>query len=191
MAQYGPGALTEEQKSEEQRGMEANPNALSGNAAGAKSYNARSGSILGILAEMKDEFDRDLAAAQKAELQALIEFQQLRAAKLAEIAAATKQKKQKEAALADLQNKVANAKKDLQSLKEAKAADEAFLEELRKNCKIEDENYASRSKVRAEEIVALNETLKILTADDARDLFGKTISFVQLDTVASTAAEER
>ena len=61
------------QKTEEQIGMEAKPNDLSGAAAGAKSYNSRSGKIVGILSEMHDEFSRDLSAAQKAELQALAE----------------------------------------------------------------------------------------------------------------------
>merc|ERR1719478_1760939 len=171
--------------------MEANPNALSGNAAGAKSYNSRSGSILGILAEMKDEFDRDLSASQKQELQALIEFNNLRAAKLAEIAAASKQKANKEAALADLQNKVANAQQDKAALEEANAADQAFLVELEKTCTTEDEEYNKRVQVRSEEIRALGETLKILTADESRDLFEKTISFLQTDSLAVTVAATR
>merc|ERR1719277_1281550 len=85
----------------EQIGMEAKPNDLKGYAAGAKSYNSRSGKILGILAEMHDEFSRDLAAAQKAEFQALVAYHQLNAAKLSEIAEATKLKGQKESSLAD------------------------------------------------------------------------------------------
>merc|ERR1719490_718208 len=112
------------EKSEEQLGQEANPNALEGNAAGAKSYNSRSGSILGILKEMADEFARDLAEAQKAELAAEEAFQNLKAAKLAEIKAATEQKEAKEGQLAKLLSDVAEAKEDLEATTAALTADD-------------------------------------------------------------------
>lgn len=41
-----------------------------GAAAGAKSYSARSGGIFGMLSEMRDESERNLAADQRAELEA-------------------------------------------------------------------------------------------------------------------------
>merc|ERR1719159_193 len=52
-------------KTEEQLAMEAKPTDEVGAAAGAKSYNARSGSILGLLKQMGDEMAKELAAAQK------------------------------------------------------------------------------------------------------------------------------
>lgn len=172
-----------------QDGHEPKPNDLEGAAAGAKSYNAQSGSILGMLGEMHAEFLRDLAAAQKEELQALIEFEKLRAAKTAEIKAATEQKESKEAELADLVNKVAKSKEDQEALQEAMAADQKFLVEMEKGCTAEKEHYASRVKVRTEEIRALGETITILTDDASRDLFGKTISLVQLSATTRAAAQ--
>merc|ERR1719327_983921 len=73
------------EKTEEQKGLEAKPNELEGNAAGAKSYNSRSGQILGILKAMLDEMLKDLAYAQKTELEATISFHKLRSAKVEEI----------------------------------------------------------------------------------------------------------
>merc|ERR1719364_130315 len=73
------------EKTEEQIGQEANPNDLEGNAAGAKSYNSRSGQIVGILKQMLDEMLKDLAYAQKTELEATISFHKLRSAKVEEI----------------------------------------------------------------------------------------------------------
>merc|ERR1719321_181982 len=108
----------------------------SGNAAGAKSYNSQGGQIIGILGEMKDEMVRDLGAAQKAEFKALVDFQNLRAAKLAEIEATEKQKELTETALADLFDRAAKAFEDLEAMKEAKAADEKFVAELTKNCQV-------------------------------------------------------
>jgi hypothetical protein len=183
-------------KTEEELGKEAKPNDLVGMAAGAKSYNARSGSILGILKTQGNKFAKNLAAAQKEELEALIAFQKLAAAKNAEIAAATKQKDAKEAELAALLDKVAKSKEDLEATKETLAADQNFLAEMLEGCKSEDEKYAARNKVRSQEIEALAETLAILTGDEARSLFDKTLNFMQLgatrhQSLARVAMQER
>mmetsp|Transcript_62646 Transcript_62646/g.97497 ORF Transcript_62646/g.97497 Transcript_62646/m.97497 type:complete len:723 (+) Transcript_62646:27-2195(+) len=175
-------------KSDEQIGKEANPNDLKGAAAGAKSYNSRSGRILGVLKELGDETAKDLATAQKEELQAEIDFQNLQASKLAEIAAATDQKNQKEEALAALEFKVARTRHDMEQTTKQLNADEKFLLELTKNCKVEDEEYANRVKVRTEEIKAIAETIEILTGDEARSLFDKTISFLQVGVVSRTSS---
>jgi hypothetical protein len=170
---------------------QADPTNLQGAAANAKSYNSRSGSIFGILAEMKDEFERDLGNAQKEELQALILYNNLKTSKVAEIAAATKQKKAKHATLAELENKVAKSRKEKAALGKSRAADEAFLQNLRETCADEASQYESRVTVRSEEIRALGEAITILTEDDARDLFGKTMSFLQISNEATSSVASR
>lgn len=154
-----------------------------GAAAGAKSYDSQGGQIIGILSEMKDEMVRDLTAAQKTEYKALTDFQSLRAAKLAEIQATTKQKDLKETALAELKDRAAKAAEDLEAMKNARAADEKFVAEMTENCKVVDQEYTARTKIRGDEIVALGEVLDILTGDDARDLFAKSVgtSFLQMN----------
>merc|ERR1719161_582940 len=114
-------------KSSEQLGKEAKPNGLSGAAAGAKSYNSRSGGILGLLKQMGDNTAKNLASAQKEELEAEISFQKLQAAKLSEIAAATKQKGAKEVELSDLINEVAAAKRDVERTTKQLDEDKRFL----------------------------------------------------------------
>merc|ERR1719181_1486196 len=163
----------------------------SGGAAGAKSYNSQGGQIVGLLGAMKDEMVRDLTAGQKEEFKALVDFQNLRAAKLAEIEATQKQLELTETALADLLDRAAKAKADLEAMIAAKAADEKFVAEMTENCKIVDQEYAARSKIRAEEVVALSETIEILTGDDARELFARSVgtSFIQTDM--SVSAQER
>merc|ERR1719482_2685559 len=138
----------------------------------------------------------NLAAAQKEELDSLVSFHKLAAAKNAEIAAATKQKDAKELELADLLDKVAKAKEDQEATANTLEADKKFLAETEKGCKTEDELYAKRSKVRNEEITALGETLDILTGDEARSLFDKTISLLQMGSssrvdMARAAMQER
>eukprot|EP00746_Dinoflagellata_sp_MGD_P160704 gnl/MRDRNA2_/MRDRNA2_87581_c0_seq1.p1 gnl/MRDRNA2_/MRDRNA2_87581_c0~~gnl/MRDRNA2_/MRDRNA2_87581_c0_seq1.p1 ORF type:complete len:705 (-),score=242.88 gnl/MRDRNA2_/MRDRNA2_87581_c0_seq1:33-2147(-) len=157
-----------------------------GAAAGAKSYNSRSGQIFGILSQMKDEFGKDLTNAQKEELRAMITFHNLKAAKQMEIDAATKMKDAKSAELAKATQDDAQAKQDLEDTQAAMSSDQKFLLELKKNCKIADEEYAARAKVRGDELVALGEALKILTSDESRDLWGKTMSFLQIQSVDSS-----
>jgi len=168
------------EKTEEQVGKEANPNALEGAAANAKSFNSRSGGILGLLAEMSDQFTADLASAEKQDFEAEVSFQSLKAAKLGEIEVGSKAKESKEADLADTLDQAAKAKEDRESTTAAMEADQGFLVNLQKDCKSEDEQYKARSKTRSEEIVALAETIKLLTEDESRDLFGKSVTLLQL-----------
>jgi chromosome segregation ATPase len=172
-------------KSEEQLNKESNPNDEMGAAAGAKSYNARSGGILGLLKQQGDEFAKNLASSQKEELESLVGFQKLAEAKNAEIAAATKQKDAKEMELSDLMDKAAKAKEDVEATTNTLTADEKFLMETTKGCKTEDELYAQRTKTRNDEIKALGETLDILTGDEARSLFDKAINFVQVGAASN------
>jgi len=156
-----------------------------GAAAGAKSYNSASGQIFGILSQMKDEFTKNLGDAQKEELRAMISFQNLNSAKNQEMDAASSLKDQKSAELAQATQDDAQAKQDLEDTQAALSADQKFLMELKKNCKIADEEYAIRQKSRGDEVVALGEALKILTSDESRDLWGKTMSFLQISSVGS------
>ena len=163
----------------------------SGGAAGAKSYNSQGGQIVGLLGAMKDEMVRDLIAEQKEEFKALVDFQNLRAAKLAEIEATQSQLELTETALADLLDRAAKAKADLEAMIAAKAADEKFVAQMTENCQVVDSEYAARAKIRAEEVVALSETIEILTGDDARELFAKSVGTSFLQTDMSVTAQER
>jgi chromosome segregation ATPase len=179
--------------SEEEAGKAKKSNDLQGAAAGAKSYNSRSGEIFGVLRTMNDQFIRDLSNSQKAEFNALVEFQHLRASKLDEIKVGKEQKESKEKQLADLMAKMATAEEDIAALQAARAADLEFLANLKATCTEEKSQYESRVKVRNEEIRAIGETIGILTDDDARALFGKTMSFLQIasSSEAQVSAEER
>jgi exonuclease VII small subunit len=69
------------------------------------------------------------------------------------------------------------------------------LANLQKDCKGKDAEWNARSKLRAEELVALAETIKVLNDDDALELFKKTLptpgaSFVQVEE-SSQALKER
>jgi len=151
-----------------------------GAAKGAKSYNSASGAIFGVLDAMKEQTARDLKNEQTSEASAAKAYARLKAAKESEIAAGSEQQEQKETELAELTNKLAKADEDIVALTKAKMADEEFLSSLQESCAKEAKGYEARLKMRTEEILALGETLDILTGDEARDLAGKTMSFVQV-----------
>merc|ERR1719243_384249 len=86
-------------------------------------------------------------------------------------------------------DQAAKAKEEVEATQSSLSADQKFLIEATKNCRIEDEEYAKRVKVRTEEIKALGETIGILTGDEARSLFDKTIAFLQVKAVSGSRAK--
>lgn len=146
---------------------------------------------MGILGTMLDKFTVDLATSQQADLASEINFQKLRAAKLDEISAATSQRDSKQTRLADLLDRSAKATEDIASLEDALTADQKFLMNLDKNCAKEQEEYDGRVKIRNDELQALAETLRILAEDDARDVFGRTMSFLQTSESQRLAVQDR
>lgn len=160
------------------------PNDLKGGAAGAKSYNSRSGVIFGVLDEMLRQVSRDLAQAQRTELEAVIDFNKVNAAKIAEIHADKKRKAKKQTQRVELKDKMAKADQDMASVLTRKAADVAFLTKMKRNCDEETKKYNDRVSLRITETSALSDALKILTADEARDLFAKTTSLFQTMSVS-------
>merc|ERR1719353_1686258 len=72
-----------------------------------ESYAPQSGAIFGILKQMKESFETNLANSQKEEMQAQAAYQDLKAAKESEIKAGTELLETKEQELADTDQKKA------------------------------------------------------------------------------------
>jgi len=149
-----------------------------------KGYAPASGEIFGILKGMKESFEQNLANAQKEEAESLATFQEVKKAKEHEISAATNQVENKQVELGNTDEKNANSKEDLEDTRAAVQADTAFLMDLQQRCGSMDKEFADRSKIRADEMAAVSEALKILTDDDAHDLFEKSIGFIQVKTAS-------
>jgi hypothetical protein len=143
------------------------------------SYAPASGQIFGILKQMKEEFESNLAKMQAEEKTGQSDFADLKSAKQAEIAAGKTMSKEKTQALADAGDDLAKAKEDLDLTREALASDTKFLGDLRLRCQASDKDWELRAKTRNDEIAAISETIKILSDDDAFDLFSKTAGFLQ------------
>jgi len=154
---------------------------------GYQSYSSQSGEIFGILKQMQETFEANLTQSQKDELVAHESYSELKSAKQAEIQAGQDQWDNKSSELADVDEKNAQAKQDMEDTRNALTADQQFLMDLRKRCRETDAEFAERTQARQEEIQAVGETIGILSNDDAHDMFSKTLNF--LETVSDRRKE--
>merc|ERR1712137_645279 len=145
-------------------------------------YTAQSGEIMGVLKQLKEEMEGDLAEAKKLEAERAATFADLRAAKSEQIANGEKMAEQKEDELADTNNALAEAKEDLEQEKKVLAEDRKFLKNAKQICADADKNFEERKAARQEEIKAVAETIAILTADEARDGMSGTFNFFQVES---------
>merc|ERR1719171_1596623 len=156
-------------------------------------YVPASGQITGILKQMTDTMEADLAKATSEEEAAIKDFNGLVAAKTKEINALTKEIESKTARVGELGVSLVQQKEDLDDTTKQLAEDEQFLKDLEKDCETKDEEWAARQKIRAEEVLAIADTIKILNDDDALELFKKTLptpSLLQL-TATGKAVKSR
>merc|ERR1719298_191531 len=138
-------------------------------------YAPASGEIVGILKQLLEDMEKELGDITKTEDAAIADFEALVAAKEKEIAAATEAIEMKLEKNGEMAVKIVNLKNDLEDAQESLGEDQKFLAELKKGCSTAGADYDSRVKARAEELVAVQETIKILNDDDALDLFKKTL----------------
>jgi len=162
---------------------------------GSSDYAPASGQITGILKEMLDEMNADLAEAQATEKKAVSDYEALMAAKKKEIEALSAMIEQKLTRVGDLGVEIQEMKNDLGDTADGLADDAKFLEDLDKNCAIKQKLFDENVKYRTQELAALADTIKMLNDDDALELFKKTLpgagaSFMQV-TVSSQAMRSR
>jgi len=144
-----------------------------------QSYAPQSGAIFGILKQMKETFESNLSNSQKEEAANQKAYEDLKAAKEEEIAAGQEQVDTKTQELATTDEKLAMSKQDMEDTKAGLSSDEEFLMMLKEKCQGSDQEYEERVKTRTMEIEAVSKALAFLTSDEARDLFSKTLGFLQ------------
>jgi chromosome segregation ATPase len=143
------------------------------------SYVPQSGQIFGILEQMKETFETNLADSQKNELNKQRAYDDIKASMTAEIQAGQNQIDKKTEELARTDEKNAQSKQDIKDTKAALSADEEFLMTLKKLCAKVDAEYEARTKERNMEMEACSKALAVLTSDEAHDMFTKTFNFMQ------------
>merc|ERR1712083_981280 len=156
-----------------------------------QSYAPQSGEIFGILRQMKETFEANLSDAQKEEMANQKAYEDLKAAKEAEIAAGQSQIDTKTQELADTDQKNAQAKEDIDDTRVSLSADEQFLMMLKEKCQMTDKEWEERQKTRQLEMEAVSKALAILSGDDAHDLFTKTFNPALLQEETSLQSTRR
>jgi DNA repair exonuclease SbcCD ATPase subunit len=147
----------------------------------SSSYVPASGQITGILKQMIDTMEASLATATEEENTSIKDFNGLVAAKTKEINALSAQIESKIARIGELGVQLVTQKEDLDDTTKSLLEDQAFLKDLDKNCKTKQDEWAARCKVRAEELLAIADTIKLLNDDDALELFKKNFANPGID----------
>merc|ERR1719198_2082943 len=144
-------------------------------AGNSNNYAPQSGEIIGILKEMGDEMTKAYEEAKAEEEASVKEYEALMVAKKKEVVALTKSIEVKLERIGELGVSIAEMKNDLTDTAEALAEDKKFYAALEKGCETKAAEFEESTKTRAEELLALAETIKVLNDDDALELFKKTL----------------
>jgi len=141
---------------------------------------------------MLDTMEASLATAVADEKASIGDFDALMAAKTKEINALGAQIESKTSRIGEQGVELVTLKANLEDSEKSLAEDTAFLKDLAKNCKTKEDEWAVRQKLRAEELLAIADTIKLLNDDDALELFKKTLpspSLLQMRTSARSTKQ--
>lgn len=134
-----------------------------------------SGEIVGILKNMLDEMTSSLAELRAQETKDREGFDSLKAAKLAEIDVNEKSIIEKEQRVGALALSISQASNGLEDAQKELASTQNFLANMKEECATKEKERNMRMKMRADEIAAISEAIKILTDDEALDIFEKSV----------------
>jgi len=154
---------------------EADQQAITAFLSQSSDYAPQSGEIIGILKQMGDTMAANLNDATSTEEEAIQTYHGLLKAKKKEVEALTGTIEAKTKQIGELGVAIVRMKEDLADTQATLAEDQAFLANLDKSCSTKTAEWDERSKTRAEELVALADTVKVLNDDDALELFKKTL----------------
>mmetsp|Transcript_35533 Transcript_35533/g.79684 ORF Transcript_35533/g.79684 Transcript_35533/m.79684 type:complete len:704 (+) Transcript_35533:73-2184(+) len=157
----------------------------------SSAYAPQSGEIVGILKQMQDTMAADLKQATDKENESIADFNELVAAQNKAIQAATDSIEEKTEQSGQLAVAIVQLKNDKSDTEQQLEADTGYSLQLEKDCKDKVRDYAETQKTRAEEVLAIADTIKILNDDDALELFKKAVpSLLQIQSTASELMQE-
>merc|ERR1712085_91654 len=134
-----------------------------------------------------DTMDADEKKMVEEEEAAVKDYEALLAAKKKEVASLAKSIEVKTGRVGELGVEIVSMENDASDTAEALSEDQKFVADMDKNCAEKTSIHEEEKKVRAQEVVALADTIRILNDDDALDMFKKTLpsagsSFLQVQS---------
>merc|ERR1719316_286506 len=150
-----------------------------------------SDTIIGIVEQMKETMEADLADAEKSEAESKSTYETLMTTKKGEIEAAGKAIETKSARAGSVAVEVVQDKADLEKTTKAVEEDTDFKRNLAGACATKQKEWDARCKLRAEEVAAISDTIEMLNGDDALELFKKTMPSAAALIQTSTATRSQ
>jgi len=150
-----------------------------------------SGEIVGVLSQQQETMQKDLSEAEAGEADAIKTYDSLVAAKTKEFETLQASIEEKMARLGELSVANAEAANDGGDTADQLAEDKKGLADLKTACAAKEKAWDGEKKTRAEEILALADTIKMLNSDEALEMFKKAIpsasaSFMQVQVSEAT-----
>jgi len=161
-------------------------------AANGSEYAPQSGQIVGVLKDIKDKMSESLADAKSTEASAVASYEELTTAKTKQVKALAETIESKSLRVGSLSVEVMQMKEDLTDTEAALLQDKQFHANMDRDCATKAAEYNENVKTRSEELQAIAETIKLISDDDALELFKKTLpsqssSFLQMQEGLATA----
>jgi len=125
-------------------------------------YESHSGDIVGVLQNLGDKAEEQLADARKKEMTAAHNFDMLRQSLSDEVKYANKELAEAKSAKAAATESKASAEKELAVTTKDLQADEAQLQDLKHDCASRADDFKAEQKSRSEELVAVQQAKKVI-----------------------------
>jgi len=152
-------------------------------------YVPQSDQITGILKNLKDLMSKNLADVTTNENDAISSHEGLISAKTKQVEALQAAIEAKSKRAGELAVTIAMERNDSDDTSDAVSQDKNFNADLANNCKTKKAEWAEIVATRSAEMVAIADTIKLLSNDEALELFKKSLpasSFIQLATTTDT-----
>merc|ERR1719421_145598 len=153
-------------------------------------YKSQSGGILSVLEDMLEKAKAELAAAQKAEMNAAFDFKMLKQKIEDAVAFGEKTLAETKAAKAAAEEAKAVAEGELETASKNLADDETHLKDLQQECMTASEEDTESKKDRADELEALATAKKILE-EKTGAAADRAYSFIQIGTVSKAGTKTK
>merc|ERR1719218_388683 len=153
-------------------------------------YKSQSGGILSVLEDMLEKAKAELAAAQKAEMNAAFDFKMLKQKIEDAVAFGEKQLAETKKAKAAAEEAKATAEGELETASKNLADDETHLKDLQQECMTASEEDTESKASRAEELEALATAKKILE-EKTGGASERAYSFIQIGTVSRAGTKTK
>mmetsp|Transcript_81167 Transcript_81167/g.216902 ORF Transcript_81167/g.216902 Transcript_81167/m.216902 type:complete len:679 (-) Transcript_81167:60-2096(-) len=168
----------------------------------ANAYEFQGGGIIAMMEKLKDKFREEKGQLEKEEMNAQQSYEMVKFDLENQIKGAQKVRADKEQRIAKKNRRSGAAQGELDDATSDFKEDTAYLNELNAECQQKHDDFASRSKLRQEEIAAIEKAVEILSSPEmkmdgitARDqkygLTQKATSFAQLRSTVQNPAQRK